>query len=587
MLTADDVDIKSPGRGLQPNAFDKLVGRTTTRALDAGRLLLRHRPRRRARRRAAHYDFRRPWGLAVALPRHRGDDPGHAPPTSWSSTSPTRTSTCRPAEVFAPYDGGLPMGFTTPLPRPLRRRLPAQPRLRRRRPLGAVDPRAAARRRHDPRDAAALPQACRREGGRARPGDRGQPRRLHHRRLRLPRASGRRCTPGSPPASPGSTTPACGSAPRPCRRTRGTWAASSTATSSSTRATPPSSPSATTAASASTSPTPSCRPTTSACPSPRPPTSSRRTAEHLHLVDATGVDGEGVQVGDGEIDWALLAQQLDQLSPGRQLHPGDLAGTRQRRRGLLDRPGAAGAMVLTRHPTALWVVPVSDLAGVARHVLDVARNGIPGWRLVVPDAARRRCPASCAGSAPRSSSAPFGPDHGLRACVRALRDVVRRCGRPSCTATCRTPTSSRPLVAATRSAPGHHRARHRPRRRRLPPLVREGSGDGRRPHGPPASLRRGRSPSAGPPPTRWREVAPASRPITVIPNGVDPVGHAARAARAADPVPGPARPREAARRPGRRLRRCSRRDHPEATLTLAGTGELEAALRAPGRARSA
>jgi N-acetylneuraminate synthase len=38
-------------------------------------------------------------------------------------------------------------------------------------------------------------------------------------------------------------------------------------------------------------------------------------AEHLHLVDATGVDGEGVQVGEGEIDWALLAQQLDQLAP--------------------------------------------------------------------------------------------------------------------------------------------------------------------------------------------------------------------------------------------------------------------------------
>lgn len=38
--------------------------------------------------------------------------------------------------------------------------------------------------------------------------------------------------------------------------------------------------------------------------------------EHLHLVDATGVDGEGVQVGDGEVDWALLARQLDELSPG-------------------------------------------------------------------------------------------------------------------------------------------------------------------------------------------------------------------------------------------------------------------------------
>ena len=39
-------------------------------------------------------------------------------------------------------------------------------------------------------------------------------------------------------------------------------------------------------------------------------------AEHLHLVDAVGVDGEGVQVGDGEVDWALLARQLDALAPG-------------------------------------------------------------------------------------------------------------------------------------------------------------------------------------------------------------------------------------------------------------------------------
>ncbi len=36
-----------------------------------------------------------------------------------------------------------------------------------------------------------------------------------------------------------------------------------------------------------------------------------------------------------------------------------------------------------RRPTALWVTPVSDLAGVARHILDVARAGLPGWRLVV------------------------------------------------------------------------------------------------------------------------------------------------------------------------------------------------------------
>ncbi|NKB44867.1 MAG: TIM barrel protein [Alphaproteobacteria bacterium] len=36
---------------------------------------------------------------------------------------------------------------------------------------------------------------------------------------------------------------------------------------------------------------------------------------HLHIVDAEGVDGEGVQVGDGEVDFALLAQQLDKFCP--------------------------------------------------------------------------------------------------------------------------------------------------------------------------------------------------------------------------------------------------------------------------------
>jgi len=38
--------------------------------------------------------------------------------------------------------------------------------------------------------------------------------------------------------------------------------------------------------------------------------------EHLHIVDATGVDGEGPQIGDGEVDWPELADQLDRLLPG-------------------------------------------------------------------------------------------------------------------------------------------------------------------------------------------------------------------------------------------------------------------------------
>ncbi|MDN5821316.1 MAG: glycosyltransferase family 1 protein, partial [Brachybacterium sp.] len=31
----------------------------------------------------------------------------------------------------------------------------------------------------------------------------------------------------------------------------------------------------------------------------------------------------------------------------------------------------------------LWCVPVADLGGVARHVLDALRHGITGWRIVV------------------------------------------------------------------------------------------------------------------------------------------------------------------------------------------------------------
>ena len=37
----------------------------------------------------------------------------------------------------------------------------------------------------------------------------------------------------------------------------------------------------------------------------------------------------------------------------------------------------------TPAPLTLWVVPVADLGGVARHVLDVARVGLPGLRLGV------------------------------------------------------------------------------------------------------------------------------------------------------------------------------------------------------------
>lgn len=36
---------------------------------------------------------------------------------------------------------------------------------------------------------------------------------------------------------------------------------------------------------------------------------------HLHIVDAEGVDNEGLQIGEGDIDFPALAEQLDQLAP--------------------------------------------------------------------------------------------------------------------------------------------------------------------------------------------------------------------------------------------------------------------------------
>lgn len=42
---------------------------------------------------------------------------------------------------------------------------------------------------------------------------------------------------------------------------------------------------------------------------------------HLHLVDGTGVDGEGVQVGEGDVDWASLGRQLRRLAPEASFIP--------------------------------------------------------------------------------------------------------------------------------------------------------------------------------------------------------------------------------------------------------------------------
>ncbi|GAA5108115.1 glycosyltransferase family 4 protein [Alloalcanivorax gelatiniphagus] len=234
-------------------------------------------------------------------------------------------------------------------------------------------------------------------------------------------------------------------------------------------------------------------------------------------------------------------------------------------------------MVLTP-PTALWVVPVSDLAGVARHVLDVARSGIPGWRLVVltpPGALPERLRALDA----HVVEGAFGPAHGLRASVATLRDVVRR-ERPDVVHShlsyadivVALAAGRRPHLVTTEHGiarddlvyhRSHARSRfmsrvHRTRLRRFDAVI--AVSDATR-----AAMRE-----------KWRP----RREVVVVHNGVD--------------TPASPAPREPGLRilslarlsPEKRLPALVdgfaelRRSHPEATLTLAGTGAEEDALRA-------
>ncbi|PMC74786.1 glycosyltransferase family 4 protein [Brachybacterium sp. UMB0905] len=73
---------------------------------------------------------------------------------------------------------------------------------------------------------------------------------------------------------------------------------------------------------------------------------------------------------------------------------------------------------------ALWVVPVADLGGVARHVIDAVRTGIPGWRIVVlcpegPLAARLRTMGAAV------TVGPVSPADGARAATAEVRRVLR------------------------------------------------------------------------------------------------------------------------------------------------------------------
>ena len=75
--------------------------------------------------------------------------------------------------------------------------------------------------------------------------------------------------------------------------------------------------------------------------------------------------------------------------------------------------------------TALWVVPVPDFGGVARHVLDVARTGIPGYRLVVCAPEGKLTERLRELNIP-VHAVPFGPSRGFRTSFASLTHVIEQ-----------------------------------------------------------------------------------------------------------------------------------------------------------------
>jgi len=54
---------------------------------------------------------------------------------------------------------------------------------------------------------------------------------------------------------------------------------------------------------------------------------------HLHLADGTGVDGEGLQIGEGDVDFHLLAEKVKELSPNSTWIPEIWQGHEENGRG--------------------------------------------------------------------------------------------------------------------------------------------------------------------------------------------------------------------------------------------------------------
>lgn len=80
---------------------------------------------------------------------------------------------------------------------------------------------------------------------------------------------------------------------------------------------------------------------------------------------------------------------------------------------------------MTSTPTALWVVPVPDFGGVARHVVDMARAGLPGFNLVVL-APEGKLTSRLEELGVTVVKAEFGPDYGFKTSFASLMKAVEQ-----------------------------------------------------------------------------------------------------------------------------------------------------------------
>ena len=76
-------------------------------------------------------------------------------------------------------------------------------------------------------------------------------------------------------------------------------------------------------------------------------------------------------------------------------------------------------------PTALWVVPVPDFGGVARHIVDMARAGLPGFNLVVL-APEGKLTERLEELGVTVVKAEFGPNYGFKTSFASLKKAIEQ-----------------------------------------------------------------------------------------------------------------------------------------------------------------